>query len=266
MRHVELPLARVRVRERGEGPVIVMTPDCPSVIEHYVGLQDRLAKEGRRVIIFDLPGFGFSTPKRGYDYGLAHGAEIVRGVMDALEVERATLAFSCANGFYAIAAARRDPSRVGRLFLAQTPSASDMRGWADRMVPRLLRVPRVGQAIMKLGKRPAARHWYRMAVARDRSPEPFQAIADRALVDGADYRLADMVQGLGATSDADLDGVTVPTTVLWGERDRSHRPTPADSLLRHAPNAEIVRFAEAGHFPDLELPERYAPLLLEATA
>ncbi len=263
MRLIELRRATVRVRDRGKGPVLLFTPDCPCVIEHYTSLHDRLTEEGYRVVCFDMPGFGFSRPRSDYDYGIEHGAEIVLELMDALALPTATLAFSCANGFYALAAARAQPSRVERLVLSQTPSATDMRAWADRQVPRVLRMRGVGQAFMRILRRPAARYWYRIAVAKERSPAPFQRTADEALARGGAYRLADMVQGLASTRDDQLEGVTAPTTVIWGTRDRSHGPTPSDSLLQHVPHASVVRFEEAGHFPDLELEERYADLVLE---
>jgi pimeloyl-ACP methyl ester carboxylesterase len=264
-RTIELRRASVRVRDVGEGPVVVFTPDCPSVIEHYEALQDQLARE-RRVVCFDMPGFGFSRARSDYDFGLSHGADVVIELLDELRIEKAALAFSCANGFYALAAARSQPDRVERLVLAQTPSIAQMHVWADRQVPRVLRVPRLGQAFMRVLRRPAASYWYRMAVAKGRSPRSLQRIADEALARGGRYELADMVQGLLPTRDAQVEGVTAPTTVIWGERDRSHGHAPPDTLLGHVPHARLVRFEEAGHFPDLELPDRYARVLLDALA
>jgi pimeloyl-ACP methyl ester carboxylesterase len=266
VRIVELNRASVRVRDVGSGPPLIFTPDCPCVIEHYVAIQDALAREGVRTVCFDLPGFGFSKPRDGYDYGVAHGARIVLELMDALSIDKASLAFSCANGFYALGAAKAAPARIERLILSQTPSTEGMRAWGDRMIPRVLRMRHLGQAFMRIVRRPASRHWYRIAVAKDRSPAPFQKIADDALASGGAYRLADMVQGLVSTRDSDLEPVSAPTTVVWGMRDRSHGTTPPDTLLRHVPDAEIVHFEDAGHFPDLEAPDRFVALVLDRVA
>jgi pimeloyl-ACP methyl ester carboxylesterase len=58
----------------------------------------------------------------------------VLGVMDALQIEQATLAFGCANGFYAMRAAQMAPQRITRLVLAQTPSLAAMHGCTARVV------------------------------------------------------------------------------------------------------------------------------------
>jgi pimeloyl-ACP methyl ester carboxylesterase len=263
-RHVDLGRASVRVRDMGSGPAIVLTPDCPNVIEHYVELQNRLARS-RRVVCFDMPGFGFSHPRRDYDYGIEHGKQIVLELLDALRINDATLAFTCANGFYAMAAAKAAPERVRRLVLGQTPSSSAMRLWAERHVPRVMRVPRLGQACMRVLRLPAVWYWYGLAVPKQHDPAALRATALEALRAGATYRLADMVQGLGNTTEADLAGVTTPTLAIWGEDDRSHPEKPAESLLEHLPHARVIRFAKCGHFPDLEATARYLELLLEST-
>jgi pimeloyl-ACP methyl ester carboxylesterase len=50
--------------------------------------------------------------------------------------------------------------------------------------------------------------------------------------------------------------------MIWGPVDRSHRHTDPDSLRELVPQAEILRFPDCGHFPDLERPDRFAELLI----
>ena len=89
-------------------PCVVFVPDGPNVIEHYAALFNLLSQQ-LRVVCFDMPGFGFSLPEPTYTHSLDQGARAVIGVLDALDIERATLAFSCANGFYALRAAQLSP-------------------------------------------------------------------------------------------------------------------------------------------------------------
>jgi pimeloyl-ACP methyl ester carboxylesterase len=98
---------------------VVFVPDGPNVIEHYAGLILALS-ERLRVVCFDMPGFGHSLPR------LEQGANTVLAVLDRLDIRSATLAFSCANGFYALRAARLAPGRVSSLFLSRTPSLDAM--------------------------------------------------------------------------------------------------------------------------------------------
>jgi pimeloyl-ACP methyl ester carboxylesterase len=261
-RMVNTPVGAVRLFDtQSSKPCVVFVPDGPNVIEHYGALLDLLSQH-LRVVCFDMPGFGFSLPDPTYTHSLDQGASAVIGVLDALGVERATLAFSCANGFYALRAAQLSPRRVAGLFLAQTPSLLAMRSWVDRVIPWPVGVPVLGQTVAWLARNKSAHAWYDIALPKTTDREPYRRIANDALSSGGCFCLAGVVQGLARESLATLKDVDTPCTMIWGEQDRSHRHTRADSLLDCTPKAEIIRFNDCGHFPDLEQPQRYAELLL----
>jgi pimeloyl-ACP methyl ester carboxylesterase len=267
MRQVETPVGIVRLFDSGsDKPCVVIVPDGPNVIEHYRELIERLSAE-LRVVCFDMPGFGFSLPRVDYGHTLDEGARAVLGVLDALHVPRATLAFSCANGLYALRTARLAPDRVRSLVLSQTPSLHALHMWAKRVIPPPLRVPLAGQASAWLGRHALAERWYAMSLPRGTDREHFRAPARAALACGGCFSLAGVVQGLLASSQEDLLDVQTPCTMLWGEQDRTHHATDPNSLRECAAGANIVRWERVGHFPDLEAPERYAALLVaDATA
>ncbi|MDB4991327.1 MAG: putative alpha/beta hydrolase [Myxococcaceae bacterium] len=261
-RDLATPVGLVRVFDSAsDKPCVVIVPDGPNVIEHYEGIVKRLSQDVR-VVCFDMPGFGFSFPRSDYRHTLDEGARAVLGVLDALSVPRATLAFSCANGLYALRAARLAPKRVHSLFLSQTPSLHAMQTWAERVIAAPLRKPLLGQASVWFGRHALAEHWYGMSLPRGIDPEPFRAPARAALVHGGCFSLAGIVQGLLASSQKDLLDVSTRCTMLWGEQDRTHRGTNPSSLRDCAVQAQILRLENVGHFPDLEAPERYATLLL----
>ena len=261
-RMVATRAGRIRVRDTGgSGPVVVMAPDGPNVIEHHAALIGQLAPHAR-VVCFDMPGFGFSHPRAGYGHRLEQGATAILAVMDALDIREAVLAFSCANGFYAIAAARQAPARVRRLVLAQTPGFSAMPAWTQRNVPVPLRVAVVGQAVNRAARRKLAHAWYGIAMNDKAQRDAYRATAAAALDQGACFCLAGVVQGLGRARLDALQGVTAPATLVWGDSDRSHKQTRAESLLELLPHARIEHRPDCGHFPDLEQPQRYAAAVL----
>lgn len=252
----------IRVFDSGSaGPCVVLTPDGPNVIEHYEPLL-RLLPPTIRTVCFDMPGFGHSLPGSSYDHSLGRGAAAILDVLNALDIHTATLAFSCANGFYAIRVAQLAPDRIDRLVLSQTPSLAAMHAWTARAVPGLVRIPVLGQVAAWLARRRAAARWYRTALPRTTDPQPFQDTADTALRAGSCFCLAGVVQGLTKERDAALTGTTTPCQMIWGGADRSHRYTDPASLLDVVPHAELVHFPDRGHFPDLEQPERFAALLM----
>jgi pimeloyl-ACP methyl ester carboxylesterase len=213
-----------------------------------------------------MPGFGHSLPRSSYEHSLDHGAATVLGVLDNLQIKTAALAFSCANGFYALRAAQLAPERISYLVLSQTPSLSAMHNWVDRIIPWPLRIPVVGQVAAWLLRRKIAHGWYRMALPKTTETRPFQTKALDALSEGTCFCLAGVVQGLCREQETSLPNVTTPLTVVWGAKDRSHKPTDPTSLLKRSSQAEIVHFHDCGHFPDVEQPERFAAILLERIA
>jgi pimeloyl-ACP methyl ester carboxylesterase len=261
-RMVDTRVGRLRVLDTGgKGPVLLMAPDGPNVIEHHAAVIG-LLRAHARVVCFDLPGFGQSKPPLSYRHRLQDGAGAVLAVMDALDIREAALHFSCANGLYAIAAAKAAPQRIRRLLLCQTPSMPAMRAWTQKNVPKPLQVPVLGQLLMRASRRRFAQVWYGIALPDRSRFDEFLAPADHALTHGGCFCLAGVVQGLSAARDAELEGVKTPTLLVWGERDRSHRRTSPDSLQELLPQARVERFADCGHFPDLEQPQRYAELAL----
>jgi pimeloyl-ACP methyl ester carboxylesterase len=255
---------KLRVRDSGgRGPVVLMTPDGPNVIEHHDRVIDLLSPHAR-VIAFDMPGFGFSKATGGYRHRLEQGANVVLSVLDALDVREASLLFSCANGFYAIGAARAAPKRIRSLILCQTPGLSAMPAWTKANVPKLIQTPIAGQITMRLAKRKFAHAWYGIAMNDKAQKSEFRAIADDALTRGACFCLADVVQGLSKATAEQLSGVKQPTTLFWGDSDRSHKSTRAESLLELLPHANITHCPQCGHFPDLEQPQAYAQAALAA--
>jgi len=253
-RLLDTKAGRIRVLDTGgTGPVIVMTPDGPNVIEHHAALID-LLKPNARVVCFDMPGFGHT---------LGQGSDVVLAVMDALDIREAALAFSCANGFYAIAAAKKMPQRIRRLLLAQTPGYSAMPAWTERNVPKAIQTPVVGQLLNRFARRKLAHVWYGMSMPDKPQRTEFRKTAAHALDHGACFCLAGVVQGLSRAQADELSGVKTPTTLLWGDSDKSHKHTRAESLLELLPQAQIRHLPDCGHFPELEQPQTYTQFIQE---
>ncbi|MEO8673033.1 MAG: alpha/beta hydrolase [Tahibacter sp.] len=262
-RDVTTPVGVVRVYDSAsDQPCVVLVPDGPNVIEHLEPVIALLSPT-LRVVCFDMPGFGRSLPAAHYAHSLDQGAHAVLGVLDALGIEKATLAFSCANGFYALRAAQIAPQRIRNLVLSQTPSLAAMHAWTQRIIPWPLRIPVLGQLIAWLFRRKSAHGWYLTALPRTTDATPFQAKARTALANGGCFCLAGVVQGLGREAQTALNGATTPMTMIWGAKDHSHKYTDHQSILTSAPSADIVHFDDCGHFPDIEQPERFAALLTD---
>ncbi len=258
MHYVQTKGGQLRVLDTGgTKPPLVLTPDGPCVIEHYDLLIKRFAGQFR-VICFDMPGIGFSFASYGYRFGIAESADLIVELLDAVSVPKAAFAFTCANGFVAMNLAKRYSQRVSHLVLAQTPSLDGMRKWTDRSVPKLLRVPYVGQVVAAVKAEFLATHWFDLALPRGSEHKGgFVSQARNALHGGGCFCLASVVQGLLDSQEDDIRGVQCPTLAIHGDSDFSHKHTDFRSITDPIPHAQVIAFPGCGHFPNLERSSDY---------
>ncbi len=265
MRYEEIEGAALRVRTGGRGPhTIVFVPDPPNVIEHYDRLFDLLAPHVR-IVCLELPGFGLSFPRGGFDPSFANGVGTVARLLDHLRTGPCVLALSCAAGLLSLALARERPDLVSKLILVQTPSWPEEIAWTRRVdSSNLLGRPIIGQLIMALGKRRVARGWYAAATPNRETAARFDAVAQERFDHGAGYCLASAFQALRREPVPDFGVLPQEALILWGMADRTHRRTDKRSPMGCLPGARVIELEGVGHFPDLERPEWFRDRVLNS--
>lgn len=245
--------ARVRIRDtRANGPTVVFFCDPPVTVEHYDALIDALG-DAFRVLVVELPAFGFSSPKSDRAFEFEPAVAAVEAALAQLRLGPAVVCGPCICGFVAMELARRANLDIAGLILVQTPDASDMQAWTEGMDPKgRLRTPYLGQVLVRTMAKRLVRFWFRYATGRDTDHRPLSETATGVLSAGGRYPLASMLQRWRhALRDRP---VQLPALVVWGAQDRSHRDTDRNGSLKHVPDAEIATFAACGHFPELEDP------------
>ncbi len=258
---IKTDFGTVRVLDTsGNKRVILNVPDGPNVIEHHKSLISRLS-ENYRVVCFELPGIGFSYPNSKFNYKLNNASKLIINLMDILSIDKATLAFSCSNGFYAIKTAELFPNRINRLFLSQTPSLHAMQLWTKNAIPKTLKYPIIGQLVNIFSEKKFAKVWYKYALPKETDISKYQKTALEALDSGGCFCLSSLVQGLSEEINSVLKVKEIPSTLIWGSKDFTHRITDNTSIIEHLPNCEIIEFENCGHFPELEDTDRYVALI-----
>ncbi|QHB32823.1 alpha/beta hydrolase [Yersinia canariae] len=74
---------------------------------------------GRRAILIDLPGYGFSDKPRDYDYSITHQAGVVIEVINSLNLPRCHIYGHSMGGSIAIEVAARLGERIGKLVVSE---------------------------------------------------------------------------------------------------------------------------------------------------
>jgi pimeloyl-ACP methyl ester carboxylesterase len=271
---IELHGHHVVYRVAGSGPPVVLIHGMVNASRHWNAVAERLA-ESHTVIAPDLVGHGDSATPRG-DYSLGAHASVIRDLLSALGIERATMVGHSLGGGVAMVFFWQFPERVERLALVSSG------GLGDDVSPllRSAALPGASALIGLAGNRRVTAALERSgARLRDRGSPlgvQLQAVA-RALrpVGNAGAREA-FVQTLRAVIDRRGQRVSatdrlyllrdVPTLIVWGGRDRTIPIEHGLAAHRAIPGSRFVTLPEAAHFPHLEDPQGLAAALLEFVA
>lgn len=256
------------VRKSGaSAQTLVVVPDPPNVIEHCLPMIEAFSKHVR-VVAFELPGFGHSYPNAAYRYDIAGQALGFEELFRRLNIRNAVLDMSCLGAYVGIMYAKAHPERVRHLMLQQVPAFHEAQAWARRADLRgIIRTPWLGQLFMRGMSRTVANHWYHSALPESHSAHQHASYVEpafQALARGGCFCLGDAYQSLLAEPQLPAGPLGQGITVVWGSADRTHANTSHASLLQDQPDADYIEFSQCGHFPSLEMPERYYPLLQSA--
>jgi pyruvate dehydrogenase E2 component (dihydrolipoamide acetyltransferase) len=244
---VEVGGRRLRYLERGPeapaGDPVVLLHGFGGDLNNWLFNTDKLA-ERRRVYALDLPGHGESAKDVGAG-DLAELAGVLGGFLDAVGAGRAHLAGHSMGGAAALAFALEHPDRVASLALVAPAGLGEEinADYIDGFVAAERR--RELKGVLEL-----------LFADKD--------LVNRTMVDDVlRYKRLDGVQEALTTVAAamypsgrqtavltgQLDRLTVPVLVVWGEQDRVLPPAHAGALAGHA---RVELLAGAGHSPHME--------------
>ncbi|MBK7458368.1 MAG: alpha/beta hydrolase [Betaproteobacteria bacterium] len=219
-------------------------------------------KGQRRIISFDLPGFGLTGPFTGqYSPGDYRGdtyARFVLDLLDALQVPRAVVGGNSLGGEVAWRLAVMAPERVAALVLVDaagpvfTPESVPL-GFAVARLPVVNRIaewvlPRsvVAQSLTSVYGDPAR-------VTPELVDRHFELTLREGNRRALGQRMQQWVMGEGAEQ---IARVKQPTLILWGGRDRLIPPAVGQWLQQQIAGSRLVVFDDLGHVPHEEDPAR----------
>lgn len=250
------------VHYRDEGPSsdplpLVLIHGTSASLHTWEGWVTELAQT-RRVISFDLPGFGLTGPDPGQaegDYREARYVAFTRSLLSRLGVGRAIVVGNSLGGGVAWELALADPSRVAGLVLIDATGYD----FVPESLPLGFRIART--PVLREGMR-----WLlpRRAIAQSVAEvygDPSRvsaALVDRyyelALRAGNRVALMQRMDQMAPGPVERLREIKVPTLILWGGKDRLIPPRWGDAFHRDIPGSQLVVFPGLGHVPQEEDP------------
>jgi pimeloyl-ACP methyl ester carboxylesterase len=257
---LELHGHRVIYRIAGSGPPVVLIHGMVNSSRHWERVALALA-DRHTVIAPDLIGHGDSATPRG-DYSLGAHAAVIRDVLSAIGVDRASIVGHSLGGGVAMQYFWQFPQRTERLVLVSS-------GGLGHEVSPLLR----SMALPGIGLAVAAAAHPRVVGALAATGGQGRVIARALRPLSAPGARQAFLQTLRAVIDARGQRVSavdrlylleaMPTLVVWGERDNTIPIAHGRAAHEAIPHSRFATLPKAAHFPHLEDPDGLAEVLGE---
>jgi pimeloyl-ACP methyl ester carboxylesterase len=268
-RFIEVNGQQVHLRDEGPSndPVpILLVHGTASSLHTWQGWAEGL-RDQRRVIRFDLPGFGLTGPNRQDDYTIERYVLFVRAVADRLGIDRFVIAGNSLGGEIAWMTAATLPERVDRLILVDAAAYPPQSIGLKQKVPlgfRVARIPLVRDLVRSLLPRRVVEDSLRELYgdAAKVTPDLVDQYSDMARRAGNREALVRRFEEGNAGVDLGLlKQVKAPTLILWGGQDRLLPPALGERIAREIPHARLVVFPGLGHLPQEEDPQQTLPVV-----
>jgi len=227
----------------GRGDPVVLLHGWGASSQSLAGLAAALA-DTFRVLAVDLPGFGWSQiPPAAW--GSREYAGHVERLMQQVGIDRAALVGHSFGGRIAMTLAAGRSTGISRLVL-----------------------------VASAGIRPRRRAGYHLRVATAKLARWFFCLpgwgatgrriisAMYARVGSRDYRAAGsmrptLVKIVNEDLTPLLPSIQVPTLIVWGDQDQEVPRSAVEIVAARIPQARLVVFEGAGHFPFLDMSEKF---------
>lgn len=245
---VDIPGYRINYIERGHGPVIVLLHGGGTWSYTWRNQIEPLARAGYRVLAPDMPGHGYTrvVPPYRPRFDLKETDRVIDEFLKATHTQRASLVGNSWGGGWALRYAQTHPDRVDKIVLI------DAAGLPHKTLPiwEWMKVPVLGEIMVKLGRRSDVRQGLEEAVASPSfvTKQDVDEVQNALLQPGNSTAQVRFMRALDwSVTQADLPVTDLPALVIWGDKDRYIDVATGRKLAAALPNSRFVPMQNAGH-------------------
>ncbi len=280
VKRIETNGVTLAVDDEGAGDAIVLLHGFPELAYSWRYQIPALVGAGYRAIAFDQRGYGDSSiPEAVSDYTLTHLVDDVIGVLDALEIEKATIVGHDWGSIVAWSTAVTHPERVSRVVSLNVPYRGSCVGFPTTDVIREKLADRFGYVLMFQDEgvvealfEADPRAWLKGAFAMVAGNKDF--LSDHEF----DYFLKPLISG-GITGPVNyyrnIDAnnemfarylhapITQPTLMIAADADPVLPLSLAEGMDRWIAQLTTVTISNSGHWTQQEQPAAVTGALLD---
>lgn len=255
---IEVNGMNVHMRDEGrrDDPTpIVLLHGTSSSLHTWDGWTQKI-KEKRRVIRFDLPGFGLTGPTPDNDYTIENYTRFVIAMLDTLGVKKCVLAGNSFGGSVSLSTVLAHPERIDKLILVDSSGYK----FKSASVPigfRIARIPVLNRLVANILPRRLIESSIKNVYGDPGkvTPELIDLYYDITVREGNRHALVERFKqtSLGELSPR-IPDIKKPTLIIWGGLDRLIPPDIAERFHHDISGSQLVLFNDLGHVPQEEDP------------
>ena len=205
-----------------------------------------LVAAGYRVIVPDLPGFGYSSKPADIDYSTDFFVTHLIGLLDAVGIERCALVGNSLGGAVCIRAALDHPERVEKLVLMAPGGIEELDTYLAMPAMARMIAGFTSGALDRAGLRRVLQTLvFDSAVVTDALVDERYAIAQTQPPEVLSrMRIPNM--------EAELGGIACPVLAFWGIDDEMLPSGGGHKILKACRPSRLVEVADCGHWVMVE--------------
>ena len=207
-----------------------------------------------RVIIPDNLGFGESGHPHDADYSSSAQAARIRALAQALGITKVHLGGSSMGGQISMMYAFYYPNEVTSLWLIDPGGI-----WSAPKSEFYELITKTGEnPLMARNEDEFAKIFAFVMADPPFIPRPMLNVMAQERIRNYDLEKRIMKEISSDSAEKYVTGLTTPTLIVWGDKDRVISPATAEILHKMMPASEVIMMKGLGHLPMLEEPRQSA--------
>ena len=261
---------QVHVKTAGSGePIFVLLHGFGASVFSWHAVMSDLAEMGT-VIAYDRPGFGLTERPLTWEgespYSPQAQVDLLIGLLDAFQVQRAILVGNSAGGTVALQTALSHPERVQAVVAvdAAVYGSGGIPSWMRPLLrtPQMMHIgPLLARQIQKRGPEIIRLAWHDPAKIPPETLREYQKPLRAENWDKALWLLT--VSSRQSTLPEHLNEITLPVLVITGDDDRIVPTAHSLRLADDLPQSQLVVIPNCGHLPQEECPGAFIKAIQE---
>jgi len=234
----------------GKGPALLILHGWGRGSDSWEAVQVRLAQQGYRVLVPDLPGFGKTEAPKSV-WGVKEYADFILQFAEMLRLHRFILFGHSFGGQVAVWFAAAHPEKLEKLILVAPAAIRKEPGPRENVIKY---VAKAGSIALSLIPSEKIQGFLRKVFSR--------IIGRSDYLEAGEIKRKIMQKVIREDLSELFSHISTNTLLLWGEKDRPVPIEDAYVIKRQLPNSSLKIIPGAGHRIHREAPEQVAAAVL----